>query len=192
MQYPAHLEAQYPGQTGNLNASKLRKMGVEFARKQIDTCGQYASEILGYIDSDRREYNRSFIEPIEQNMRKDSEKIKKSFQAVKAKKLSNALYEMQKKEHKNKYKRILDKLKKTVLRTDEEFLNSAEKDGFHCSTLHLFALSILLKLPIYVKEQQGVKNHDTQQFNPTQSTEPPIHLYRVGNLHYQYIFYPKS
>ena len=37
--------------------------------------------------------------------------------------------------------------------------------------LHLHALSILLNVPIYVKEQKGVKGHDLQMFNPTESAE---------------------
>lgn len=35
----------------------LRRMGVEFAKKQIDSCGPYHLMVLGYLDSDRKEAN---------------------------------------------------------------------------------------------------------------------------------------
>jgi len=79
-----------------------------------------------------------------------------------------------------------------MIRTDAEFIKHLEKPGFACSTSHLFALSILLELPIFVHEQGGVKGHDVQMFNPTNSIEKPIHLYRVAKMHYQYILFPNS
>jgi hypothetical protein len=188
MQYPELLKDHRKGQTGNLTAQKLRQMGVDFLREQIDTFGEYAEDILGYLDSDRREFNRAQVYPVERSMQRDRAKIERSFKSHKNEKL----YEKQKKTHFEKYNKLINNLEKNVvITTDEEFLTRLEKDGFQCSTLHLYALSILLNVPIYVKEQKGVKGHDLQMFNPTDSAEEPIHLYRVADRHYQYMFYPK-
>lgn len=189
MQYPDLLKDQRKGQTGHLTAQTLRQMGVDFARHQVETCGEYVEDILGYLDTDRKEFNCSQVDPVERNMQKDLAKIERNFKSHKNK----LLYEKQKITHHEKYKKLIDHLENNiVIKTDEDFLNHLEKNGFYCSTLHLFALSILLELPIYVKEQKGVKGHDLQMFNPTNSIKEPVYLYRVADRHYQYIFYSNS
>lgn len=189
LQYPDVLNDLRKSQDDDLTAQQLRQMGVDFARDQIDSCGEYAESVLSYADADRKEFNLVYINPMK---RKHSEQLKKIDEKFKDNKTSK-LYEKQIKECKAKHSNELKKLKKaTLIYTDEKFLNSLEKNGFYCSTLHLLALSVLLEIPIYVKEQLGVKNHDIQMFNPTESEKEPIHLYRVANRHYQYIFYVKD
>jgi len=166
-------------------AQKLRHMGVEFARQQIDQRGAYAQDILGYLDSDRQEYNSSLthvIDLLEKEMAKNET-------ALKHKTISPAQHAQQKKRLQEKYSKSITHVEKSLIHTDKEFLQHLEKDGFWCSTIHLFTLSILLELPIHVKQgAEGVKGHDVQEFNPTDSTKEPIHLYRTQS-HYQYLFY---
>lgn len=189
MQYPNLLEYEENGKKTPLTAQKLREIGVEFIREQIDKCGPYVTEILGYVDTDRKEHNQAEIDPIEKRMNDELKKIESAF---KNKKISKTVYENQKKAHQDKYSKIITYLEDNVIiKTDEEFLNRLAKDGFYCSTLHLFALSIKLDLPIHVHEQAGVKNHNIQMFNPRESHKTPLHLYRVGNIHYKYILFPE-
>ena len=93
LQYPELLKDHRKGQTGNLTAQKLRQMGVDFMREQLDTAGEYVEDVLGYLDSDRREFNRAQIDPVERNMQRDKAKIERSFKSHKNAKL----YEKQKK-----------------------------------------------------------------------------------------------
>lgn len=189
MQYPTLLQCEEKGRSVTLTHQKLRQMGVEFAREQIDKCGKYAVEVLGYVDSDRKEYNQSKAQPVQKKMGEELAKIEKDF---KDQKITPSIYEERKREHQEKYSKIMSKLEKEAIKTDADFLTQLEKDGFYCSTLHLFGLSVLLQLPIQVLDQLGVKDHNIQVFNPTNSEKAPIHLYRVGNIHYKYIFYPKT
>lgn len=183
------MEKQYPillKHQKNLTPQKLRQLGVDFARQQIDSCGPYASEILGYVDSDRKEYNHAQQSPLEFNRLRELTRIET---ALKNKRMTLINSEKQKKTLQTKYLEALAKVEKRLIKTDEDFLNRLEKDGFFCSTVHLFALSALLKLPIHVRDQKGVKHFDVQMFNPTKSDQNPIHLLRA-NVHYKSIIYP--
>lgn len=190
MQYPDRLKDLRKSQDDDLTAQQLRQMGVDFARTQIDSCGKYAELVLSYVDTDRKEFNRVYIDPVMKKKNEDLQTIETDY---KTRKITKKVYEKRIKDYKTTHATTIAKLKNdTLIYSDELFLNALEKNGFYCSTLHLFALSILLQIPIYVKEQFGVKDHDIQMFNPTQSESEPIHLYRVANQHYQYIFYAKD
>ena len=189
MQHPEIAKYEKEGQWHSYTHLDLRQMGVKFARDQVDKYGVFAEEILSYLDTDRKEHNLSAVTAVLEQFKEEKEKLDK---APKGKKRNPEVYDRQKKALALKYQRIDDNLEKNVLiKTDEEFLNRLEKEGFYCSTLHLFSLSFLLKVPIFVHEQNGTPGHDIQQFNPADSKLDPVHLYRVGRCHYQLIMYPK-
>ena len=189
MQHPEIAKYEKEGKSLLYTDLDLRKMGVNFAREQVDKYGVFAEEILSYLDTDRKEHNDSAVTAVQKNQLAENEKLDK---ALKEKKLNRAVYDKQKKALVLKYQRIADHLEKNVvINTDEEFLNRLEKKGFYCSTLHLFSLSFLLKVPIFVLEQHGIPGHDIQRFNPADSKLDPVYLYRVGRCHYQLIVHPK-
>lgn len=189
MQHPQLANYEKDGKSYTYTHLDLRQMGVNFAREQVDKCGVFAEEVLAYLDTDRKEHNESAVSTAEANLKEENENLDK---ARKEKKLTPVAYDRQKKALVSKYNRIADHIEKNVLiRTDAEFLNRLEKKGFYCSTLHLFSLSFLLKVPIFVHEKNGTPGHDIQRFNPTDSQLDPVHLYRVGRCHYQLIVFPK-
>lgn len=189
LQHPDILTQYQKSHKQALDAQTLRNMGVDFAREQIDRAGKYAENVLGYLDADRKEHNNAKIDPVEKSMKREKEQINRDFQN---KKISQKIYNTRKQAHNEKYSKQCIKLEKEIIRTDEDFLNHLEKNGFYCSTLHLFALSIQLGVPIYVHEQNGIKDHDIQYFNPTDSKKEAIHLYRVANIHYQFLLFPQT
>lgn len=190
------LEMLHP-QIGKVEANKklipytaldLRQMGVKFARDQIDQCGRYANEILGYLDTDRKEHNESVLEAMQKARQGEEEALEK---ALKEKKILPDNYEKQKNALDQKYQKRTDLLKQSMhIQTDAEFLNRLEKNGFSCSTLHVYALSALLEVPILVHEQDGIPGHDIQTFNPADSKLQEIHLCRVGKNHYKLMVIP--
>jgi hypothetical protein len=189
MQYPELMQHEENQKVVKLTASKLREIGVAFAREQIDRCGIYAEAILGLVDSDRREYNEAVTSEVEQNLNNERANLE---QDLSDKKINAEDYIKQRKKIEEKTSEIMQELENHLIDTDAEFLNYLEKEGFFCSTLHLFALSVKFKLPIYVREEAGVPGHQIQMFNPTESKKDPIHLYRVRDNHYQLILYPQS
>ncbi len=187
-QYPEILKQYKDLHKQTLDAQVLRKMGVVFIREQLEKRGPYVEDLIGYLDTDRKEYNQAMIEPVERSLNEEKNKIEAKFQN---KTISQAIYIKTKQAHREKFMTKITQLKKKYVRTNNDFLNLLEKNGFQCSTLHLFALSIKLELPIHVHDQYGVENHDIQYFNPTNSTKDPIHLYRKANMHYQYMEFSK-
>lgn len=184
------LERQYPEKNNELSLTvdKLRQMGVDFIRQQKDKYGGYSENSVGYLDSDLKEYNESLRIRIKQDQDNALEKIGKAFET---KKITEISYEKQKKAHQEEYSKLMDDAQKSEIKTKEEFLNRLEKKGFYCSTLHLFALSIILEIPIYVhKELNPKKPRTPEMFNPSISSKAPIHLYYDEvKQHYEYMLY---
>lgn len=189
LQYPEKMKYLEKGKSMTLTHGKLRQLGIDFIHKQIDEHGEYEEEVLGYLDFDRKEYNEFEVNSLKIDMENSLKSIEK---AHNNKEMKENVYQIQIKAHKKKYEKRVNDLEKMMIRNDEEFIKRLEKSGFSCSSSHLFALSNLLEVPIYVKEQGGIKGHDTQMFNPKNSTSEPIYLYRVAKMHYQYILFPKS
>jgi hypothetical protein len=185
MQYPQLLKYKENNRQIILTSQKLRSLGVEFAREQIDHCGPYAEDVLAYLDADRKEYNSELVEPVKKQLKEDRVNLN---QARKNRKITEADYKQKRQVLLDKYSKLISDLENKIIRTDEEFLKQLEQPGFYCSTLHLFALSAKLNVPIYVHHEDGVEGNDVEMFNPLKSTLAPIHLYRAGR-HYQLKLY---
>ncbi len=199
-QYSHLLNSKDPKDV-RLIMDKLRGMGVDFSKKDCVTikpseAGYYALEVLGYLDADCKEYNDIYLPEInktEENYKKELKTLNERFQA---KRITPTAYNSQLNVIKAKYTKIVTALEKRDdahrIRSDEEFLNRLARKGFSCSSLHLFTLSILFKLPIHVHDQYGSKDHNIQVFNATNSQLEPVHLYRVKRGHYQYMLFTKT
>jgi hypothetical protein len=187
MQYPHLTKYQENGVSVEYTAQKLRTIGVDFAREQLDKCGPYVEQVSGYTDSDRKEHNEVIklqASSYQASYIKEKTDLEKLLQT---KKIKQEEYNKQLQALRDKHIKLVEYLEAHKISTDEEFLNRLQQDGFFCSTLHLFALSVKFELPIYVHEKNGVKGHDVQMFNPTDSQKSPIRLYRIGNVHYKLI-----
>lgn len=161
----------------------LRRMGVNFAREQINAKGPYHERILGYLEIDREEFNEDVVAKVKNDLRVEMQRLDKNRE-----KIPNASYEKQKQALQLKFgKKEADVKKTLVIRDNEEYLKRLENKGFDCSTLHLFALSVLLEVPIYVHEKGGAAGHDFQVFNPTASQLDPVRLLHLKGGHYQLI-----
>lgn len=183
LQYPHLLKYTKEGKLVDYSVQDIRELGVKFARDQIDACGPFAEQVLGYVDSDRQEYNQANVQGVENRLKRELLKLKNAFDT---KKIKVEEYAEQVQKTKNEYQQLMEQVKaKLTIHKDKDFLNNLEKKGFFCSTLHLFALSISFRIPIHVHEKDGVTNHDIQIFNSHHSIQEPIHLYRVNNNHYQ-------
>lgn len=189
MQYPELASYEKGSQKLTYTAQDLREAGVAFARTQIDKCGKYAAMVLGYLDSDRKEYNESITNKIERSFQQACQKLDKRLQD---KIIQQPAYEKQLEKLKEKRQDLTDRLDKYIIKTDADFLNRLEKSGFYCSSLHLFALNILFNLPIYVEDSEAAKGHEVQMFNSTRSDQSPIYLYRTNNIHYQLKLFKKQ
>lgn len=187
--HPKLLEYKKEGKWVPYTDLDLREMGVRFAREQIDTKGPYYEEILGYLDTDRKEFNEDVVAKVKIDHHKELQKLDKD---LKERKITDALYQKQRKALQTKYDKIEADVKANkVIQNDDdvEFLNRLEKKGFYCSTLHLFTLSAKLKVPIFV--HKGIPGHNIDKFNPTESKLDPIHLLYLSWGHYQLIVYAK-
>jgi hypothetical protein len=190
MQYPDLTKYQENGVSVEFTAQKLRTVGVDFAREQIDKCGTYAEEVMGYADADRAEHNKVIglqADSYQASFIKEKGDLDK---LLKTKKIKQEQYQKQIQALRGKHLKLVEYLEASKISTDEEFFNRLQQNGFFCSSLHLFVLSVKFELPIYVHEKNGIPGHDIQMFNPTGSEKSPIHLYRVGNMHYQLMLIP--
>lgn len=166
----------------------LRKKGIEFARTQIETSGEYAETIKAYIDLDRKEYNEGEVASLKLQWTIEKEKLQKK---LKDTKMTQEEYKKQLALKTKEFEPFIEDLDTNiVIKTEEDFLDRLEKKGFSCATLHPFALSAEFNLPIHVHEKNGIPGHDIQIFNPTESILNPIHLLRVRKGHYQLMIYP--
>lgn len=183
LQHPALMKYQKKEESTDYKytAQDLRLLGIEFVKHQIDKCDTFAQEVLGYLDTDRKEHNEAVENHVNFSLEHELAKLATAFEE---KKIKPEEYTQQVQEVKNKYQQLKEKLR---IHTDEAFLNCLVKNGFFCSTLHLFALSAHFQIPIHIHEQAGVAQHNIQIFNPTQSAQEPIHLYRINNNHYQFL-----
>ncbi len=183
LQYPALMKYKKKEDPADYvyTGQDIRTLGVEFVKNQIDKCGSFAQEVLGYLDTDRKEHNEAVENHVNFSLKHELAKLTTAF---KDKKIKPTEYTQQVQEVKDKHQQLKEKL---MIQTDEEFLTCLAKNGFFCSTLHLFALSTHFQIPIHVHEQAGVAQHNIQIFNPTQSEQEPIHLYRINNNHYQFL-----
>jgi hypothetical protein len=167
---------------------ELRQMVVDFTKQQINSGGQHADTVLGYLDLDRKEYNENLVNTLKNEWNQGKLELEKD---LKDKKITLEVFN-----EKRKALFVLIKKKAVELKThsisknEADFLSRLEKNGFSCASLHLFALSYLFEVPIKVKEEGGIPRHDVQEFNPTESKLSPIHLYRVDKGHYQLLIYP--
>ncbi len=185
LQYPQLLKHEVNGKIVDYTDEEIRKKGVDFIRREIDSLGTHAETLLGYLDTDRHEFNDIFLGKIKEDLAKNLAILEKS----KVKPATRAkLAEV----YKKKYEKAKVEIeKKYLIQNDSDFLSQLEKPGFYCSTLHLFAYSILFDIPIHVYEQYGVPGHNIQFFNPNNLEKDPLCLYRVGNIHYQLLLFPK-
>jgi hypothetical protein len=186
VQHPELMQYEEGDTKVTLNADKLRQIGVDFAREQIKNQGIYVEFVLGYLDADRLEYNDCIDPKNQREMRTETTQLE---EAYKNKKVTQDQYNNESRAIKTKYSETIASLDKRSIKTHEELLQRLEdkKKKFWCSTTHLYALSIKLQVPIYVKDQLGVMDHDIQKFNPTDSSKDPIYLYRVNRNHYKYM-----
>lgn len=182
----AGLKAKHPelakDEKGKLYEHKdLRQMGVKFAREVISKGkGPYYDDMLGYLDSDRKEFNEDTVSKVKNGLSVELKNLDKG-----RKKISNASYEKKRKALQEKYdKQEVDAKANKVIHDDEEFLNRLEEEGFYCSTLHLFTLSILLKVPIYVHTNAVTP---PEMFNPTDSKLDPVDLLHLSVGHYKWL-----
>ena len=184
LQYPQLLKHEVNGRIVDYTADEIRKMGVDFIRLEIDSLGPHAETMIGYLDTDRLEYNEIFLTRIKEDLARKRAILEK-------KKLNPLIHAKYEEIYRKQYEVAKAEIaKKHFIQNDFDFLNRLEKPGFYCSTLHLFVYSIKFDIPIHIYEQYGVPGHDIQFFNPNKEKEP-ICLYRVGNIHYQLILFPK-
>ena len=106
------IEVQYPnlltkflenGKPIQLTHQKLREMGVQFARDQLDKCGKYAQEVLGYVDTDRKEYNNCLFARHESRFQYRLNALKRNLDS---KKILPSTYEKQKQNEKKNIKNL--------------------------------------------------------------------------------------
>ncbi len=179
-----HTKEKIDNKLSSYNPDQLRQLVADFA---YIPSSPSINEILGYLDADRKEYNESHSQLLESLKKKLA-----TLEEQKAK-IKPAYYEKSKKNYTDDYNKTLKNLQEKVfIHDDETFLKRLEEPGFFCSTLHLLALSLIFQIPIHVREQYGVRDHKIQVFNPLNSENPPIHLYRVGNIHYKFLLYPTN
>lgn len=166
----------------------FRSMGVAFVREQLKSDTKHGQILSGYIDSDRKEYNDDLVGRVQYEW----DLARATLKTAKAEgKLKGKAYHEELKLVREKYTKEADRVEKQRIRKKEEFLNRLEHDGFACSTVHLYALSCLLGVPIHVHGDKEGKSSDPQlqKFNPAESTLAPIHLYGVDKGHYQLMLF---